>query len=87
MERTEIDKKVIEIVRSVCIFSTPDDPITEMDNLQNNLGFDDIDICEIAIKLEETFQIVILHSEQDSWQTVKDIIDYVEIELQTRKTV
>ena len=29
MERTEIEEKVINIVGQVCIFSSPDDPITE----------------------------------------------------------
>lgn len=85
MERTEIEEKVINIVGQVCIFSSPDDPITEKDNLQNNLGLDFTDRTEIAEKLKEVFAFRNIPAYiLDSWETVRDIINYAEVYLKVR---
>jgi acyl carrier protein len=85
MKRTEIEEKVINIVGKICIFSSPDDPITEKDNLQKNLGLDFIDRTEIAGKLKEVFAFRNIPAYVlDSWETVGDIINYVEARIETR---
>jgi acyl carrier protein len=88
MKRTEIEEKVITIVGEVCIFSSPDDPIAEKDNLQNNLGLDFTDKTEIAGNLKEVFAFRNIPAYVlDSWVTVRDIINYVEARLKTRETI
>jgi acyl carrier protein len=43
----------------------------------NNIQVDGVDRIELAMELEDEYNIIIIDEEIDGWQTVKDIIDMV----------
>jgi len=52
--------------------------IKETDELNEDLGFDELDFVELVMALEEKFNIFIPDEDAEKWVTVKDIIDYLE---------
>ena len=74
MEREEVKKRVIELVRDNAIFE--DEPITEESNLKD-LGLDSLDCIELSIQLESEFEVVIPEEESEKMKTVADAIDLV----------
>ena len=46
--------------------------------LSDDLNVDDIDLIEILLHLEGEFGLTILESDAERWQTVGDIVDYIE---------
>ena len=50
--------------------------IRNEDSLIDDLGFDSLDLAEIAMDIEDKFNIVIQDDEFD-WVTVQDIINYL----------
>lgn len=52
--------------------------ITEQTNIQEDLSADSLDIVEIIMELEETFDISISDEDAVSLKTVKDLMDYIE---------
>lgn len=47
-------------------------------DLREDLGADDLDIVELVISLEDELEIEITDGIEQSWQTVGDIITYVQ---------
>ena len=50
--------------------------IKNEDLLIDDLGFDSLDLAEIAMDIEEAFDITI-KDDDCNWETVQDIIDYL----------
>lgn len=55
-------------------------------SLVNNLGADSLDIVELAMELEEVFDLATL-SLGDGWVTVQDVITSVEIAVDREEAV
>jgi acyl carrier protein len=78
MERSNIEKKINELIIDLGI---EEDKITSSAKLED-LGLIDEDVEELAVYLEDTFDIAIKEGDEFKWETVKDIVDYVEKALQ-----
>lgn len=50
--------------------------------LNDDLAFDSLDYVDLAVKLEEEFDIKIEDDAIDEWKTVQDVVDYVDKLLQ-----
>ena len=48
-------------------------------NLQEDLDADSLDIVQLAMEIEEAFDIQISAEDQKKIKTVKDIVDYVNL--------
>ena len=48
------------------------------DNLMYDLGGDSLDLVEICMEVEKEYDLHIPDEDYTKWQTVQDIIDYVE---------
>ena len=86
MERTEIEKKIKEIVAD---FASryhkgfkPED-VKEESHIENDFGLDSLDTVEICMEVEKGFVISITDDEAERISLVKDIIDLVEQKLKT----
>ena len=55
-----------------------EDQIKENSRLTNDLHADSLDIVEIVISLENEFQIDIPDKVMEEFQTVKDIVNYLQ---------
>ncbi len=76
MTRKHITEKVLNIVKqqfSDNLTAT----ITEDSNF-DELNGDSLDRINIAIDLEEEFEIDIIDEDATKWETIKDVIDYIE---------
>ena len=61
------------------------DCITVESALKNDLGFDSLDIYELAMKIEKKFGLpTIPDNEIAKWITVNDVLDYLRIQLNVR---
>ncbi|MFX4301584.1 acyl carrier protein [Alicyclobacillus tolerans] len=50
--------------------------IGENDSLQNDLGLDSIDLLEIAIGIEKTYQIKITQKDTQAFKTLRTLFDF-----------
>lgn len=57
------------------------DSITENTNIQEDLSADSLDVVEIIMELEETFNVPISDEDAVSLKTVKDLMNYIEKQL------
>lgn len=48
------------------------------DNIVQDLGGDSLDLVQICMEVEKEYDLNILDEDYTKWQTVQDIIDYVE---------
>ncbi len=71
-----IAAKVKEIIESE--LGCDHDLVTDDANLFTTLGTDSLDIIEIVMAMEEEFGIDITDEEGEGFQTVGDIVKYVE---------
>lgn len=75
---------ILDRVKDVLKRSIPEDAsdITPTDSLRDELGFDSLDLVQVAMEIEEEFKAdcigVILDEDAEDWQTVGDIIAYLE---------
>jgi len=59
-------------------FNVDQDSITMATSLKEDLGADSLDIVDFTMAVEEEFEISELGDEDlESFQTVKDIVDYI----------
>ena len=47
-------------------------------NLEDDLGFDDLDIVELVMLMEEEFELEIPDEKAETFRTVCDIVKYIE---------
>ena len=69
------DQKIISILKDV--FSTPENLSSES-KLVDDLIFDSLDGVELVMLIEDDFNISIKDEDAEKWQTVGDVIKYVE---------
>tara|TARA_B100000902_G_scaffold400039_1_gene474915 strand:+ start:10688 stop:10921 length:234 start_codon:yes stop_codon:yes gene_type:complete len=54
-----------------------EDKIVPEAKLFDDLNFDSLDTVETVIEVEEAFDIVIEDEDTDSFETIQDILDYI----------
>ena len=79
MTRTEIKDRLVEIM----LVAMPDaeatiKTATEESNLHTDLGFNSVGILYIVIAIEEFFNVRFENVGFNDFQTVGDVIDYIE---------
>ena len=52
--------------------------LTPGDLLGNGLGMDSMDRVELELALEDEFEIAITDDDAEKWETVQDIVNFVE---------
>ncbi len=79
MNRTEIFAKLKELIK-LANTSSPEllDSCKEESNLRGDLGLTSIGVLYLAISIEQTFDIEFGDTSFDDFNTVKDVIDYIE---------
>ena len=79
MSRDEIFQKLKEIIK-MANTSSPEliDDCTEESDLRADLGLTSIGVLYLAISIEQMFEIEFNDSSFDEFNTVKDVIDYIE---------
>lgn len=77
MTRTELEKKVAEIIETLVGMSPLDLP-SDKRNLIEDMGFDSLDSVEMIMELEEEFVIDIPDKDADALKTFGDVVDCVE---------
>ena len=79
MSREEIFAKLKELIK-LANTSTPEllDSCNEESNLRGDLGLTSIGVLYLAISIEQTFNIEFGDSSFDDFNTVKDVVDYIE---------
>ena len=79
MSREEIYSKLLELIKTA---NTSNSDITnqcsEESNLRGDLGLTSIGVLYLAISIEQMFDIEFNDSSFDDFDTVKDVIDYIE---------
>ena len=76
MKKEEIAAQVRQAVIDLCGY--PQEQVTEEKDLEKDLIFDTLDLCELAMNLEETFGITIPEDEANAQHTVGDWTRLVE---------
>jgi acyl carrier protein len=71
-----LTKKIIKVIEEVATWKEGE-KIYPSSDLYDDLMFDELDIVELLIALEEVFNIIIEDDDAFQWKTVKDIISYV----------
>ena len=74
MDAANIEQRVREVFSQTVSVS---ENVTLETRLES-LGLDSLDMVEFVMELEEEFDITVEDSAAESWQTVGDIISYVE---------
>ena len=79
MTRTEIFNKLKDLIK-LANTSSPEllDSCKEESNLRGDLGLTSIGVLYLAISIEQTFEIEFGDTSFDDFNTVKDVIDYIE---------
>lgn len=75
MEPDEIFAKVKEVI--VEQLSVDEDDVTAEASFIDDLGADSLDIVELVMALEDTFEISIPDEEAESIKTVGDAVEYI----------
>ncbi len=55
--------------------------ICETDRIEDDLDFDSLDCVDLVIGLEDEFEIQIPDGDESEWETVKQVVEYVERKL------
>ena len=71
-----IEEKIIELIRE----NVPDLPeeIKTTDSFLTDLGFDSLEIYQVIAVVEDEFRCVISDEALETFQTLQDLIDFVE---------
>lgn len=77
MDRKEILEKVKEVVTDTLL--TED--TQEEDRLTEDLGLDSLDRVIFFMDLEKEFDIIIPEQEEESIETIKELVDYLDTKL------
>ncbi len=56
-----------------------EEPITEETSLRGDLGMSSLDLINLAVEVEDTFDIMIPDKEINGMNTVKDLITYLQL--------
>lgn len=79
MTRSEIFQKLKELIK-MANTSTPEvlDTCSENSDLRGDLGLTSIGVLYLAISIENEFELEFNDASFDDFNTVKDVIDYIE---------
>lgn len=79
MTRSEIFQKLKELIK-MANTSTPEvlDTCSEDSDLRGDLGLTSIGVLYLAISIENEFELEFNDASFDDFNTVKDVIDYIE---------
>ena len=80
MKKEEIAAQVRQVVIDMCGF--PQEQVTEEKDLIKDLIFDMLDLCELAMNMEDAFNITIPEDEANAMHTVGDWIRLVEVKME-----
>ena len=71
---------VLEKVKAILAeqFDVEEDKITADTDLQEDLGADSLDVVDLVMSIEESFDIEIPDEEVENIKTVGDIVKYIE---------
>lgn len=72
MEKTEVKVKEILVDK----LGVDLDSITKDSKLGDDLGVDSLDLIEIIMEIESTYDMYILDEDAEKWETVEDVIKY-----------
>ena len=80
IEQKENEMSNLERVKEVIMenLGVDEDELTEETNLVEDLGIDSLDMVELAMELEDEFDMSIEDEEMEKLATVKDIVEYIE---------
>ena len=78
MERTDIIEKLTEVLQMAMGDSLDMNTVTEDSNLVTDLGLNSVGILYVVIGIEEFFGIRFDDVTFGDFNTVKDVIDYIE---------
>ena len=71
-----MEEKVINIISSVCEIDKKDIKLDS--NLINDLGLESLDVVDLVVAFEKEFNIKIDDKDIKKFQTVEDIVKYLE---------
>ncbi len=71
-----MEEKVINIISNVCEIDKKD--IKSDSNLVNDLGLESLDVVDLVVAFEKEFNIKIDDKDIKQFQTIKDIVNYLE---------
>lgn len=80
MTKKEIQKKVHKIICKQLFL----DSVKDSDYLLRDLGADSLDTAEIVLYLEEKFNIDIPETYWNKFQTVKEVVSYIDLRVNGR---
>ena len=75
MDKSQIEAKVIEIIATQ--LGREQDTITGERDIANDLGADSLDLAELMIAFEESFEIDIDEDNVGNITTVNDVVDQI----------
>jgi len=75
MSRTAEETKIIDIIANQ--LGVDKDIITAQANIVDDLGADSLDVVELVMALEESFDMEIPDDDAEKIRTVQDIFDYL----------
>ena len=70
-----IEQQVKDIISER--FGNKPEEVTLSARLKNDLGADELDMVELTMAIEETFNLSISDEDAEEWGTVGDIVNYV----------
>ena len=76
MDRTELEKKVIELIAVQISIDAKE--VSTTSDFVNDLGFDSLDAVEIIMCIEDDFGISIPYGDAEGLTTVKLTVDSIE---------
>ncbi len=72
----EMLEQITEIISN---YVDLEEPITEETSLRGDLGMSSLDLINLAVEVEDTFDIMIPDKEINGMNTVKDLITYLQL--------
>ena len=81
MAMDEVRKKVVDIIANQ--LGVDKEQITPGANVIDDLGADSLDIVELVMALEESFDLEIPDEDAEKIRTVQDILSYLESNLKS----
>jgi acyl carrier protein len=76
MERSELESKIVDIITNQ--LGVEKDAVTAEAHVIDDLGADSLDVVELVMALEESFDVEIPDDDAEKIRTVKDIFDYLD---------
>lgn len=71
-------EKLKEIFKEIIDSDIDLDTITEKTNIKEDLGLNSIGIMYLVVAIEQEFNVLMHNSSIESFNTIKDVIDFIE---------